>query len=106
MFCAQIVGNPPRTPEPAVSPAIADAPCNILRRDRVFCDMLSYISMVRECEQARPTASRSYELVPAARQIAVFVHHGVPYRDVAHPVPEGAAVTGVPGLFHQLAVGI
>jgi hypothetical protein len=39
-------------------------------------------------------------------QIAIFVHHRVPHGDVAHAIPECAAVARAPGLFHQFAVGI
>jgi hypothetical protein len=33
MFCAQIVGKPPRAPEPAAAPTAAAAPLSTLRRD-------------------------------------------------------------------------
>src|SRR5882724_9205623 len=46
------------------------------------------------------------ELVPAPGQVAVLVHHRVPAGDVAHAVPDGAAVARRALLFHQGAVGI
>src|SRR5262245_61486017 len=46
------------------------------------------------------------ELVPAPRQVAVLVHHRVPAGDVAHAVPDGAAVARHALLLHQGAVGI
>src|SRR5713101_4178443 len=51
----------------------------------------------------REKTSRSDELVPTAGQVAVLVHDRIPYRDVAHALPECAAVACAPGLLHQLA---
>src|SRR5271163_5012859 len=54
----------------------------------------------------RRGASRRDELVPAPGQIAVLVHHRVPHRDIAHALPERAAVAHAAGLLHHLAVRI
>src|SRR4051794_3524971 len=45
------------------------------------------------------------EFVPAAGNVAVLVHYGIPHGDVAQPLPHRAAVADIAGLFHQLAEG-
>src|SRR5262249_59651153 len=56
---------------------------------------------------AKPSAASGRdELVPALGQVAVLVHHRVPAGDVAHAVPDGAAVAGGALLFHDGAVGV
>src|SRR5215475_6809241 len=55
---------------------------------------------------AQTITSRRDELVPLLHHVGVLLHHGVPAGDVAHALPEGAAVADVAGLFHLVAVGI
>src|SRR5260221_5344706 len=55
---------------------------------------------------SRRHKSGRYEFVPAPGQVAVFVHHRVPAGDVAHAVPDAAAVTRGTFLLHQGAVRV
>src|SRR5690606_16794174 len=52
-----------------------------------------------------PRVSGRDELVPAADHVAVLVHDRVPACDIAHAVPEGAAVAHRARLLHDLALG-
>src|SRR6516225_10312506 len=51
---------------------------------------------------ARPPQSRGDEFVPLADHVAIFVHHRVPYADMAHALIERAAVAHRAGAFDLL----
>src|SRR5437763_3820173 len=49
---------------------------------------------------------RRDELVPLTNHVAVLVHQRVPAGDLAHALPEGAAVAHLTRLLHERAIGV